>query len=113
MLFAVKLAHTVIAAILAGLILFALWRGVRGGPRVTAWLAVAIVGAEALVLALNDWTCPLYDLAARLTPQGASVNDIFLPRWAAAHIPHVFGPLYLAAVVLLAVRSWRAHGRSA
>jgi hypothetical protein len=56
------------------------------------------------VLALNRWRCPLTPIAARYTDDRRANFDIYLPEWLARHNKGIFGSLYLAGVVLLAVR---------
>ncbi len=104
-LIAIKAAHTLLAALFAGLIVYALWRGVVGGDRRGTWVALAVIAGETMILIANGGRCPFSDWAAALTPPGAPVEDIFLPRALARAIPWVFGPLTAAA---LGLNVWRA-----
>ena len=101
---AVKAAHTIVWALLAGCVLaipLASWRGEHG---VAAWLAAIILG-EVVVLLLNGWRCPLTSVAARYTPDRRANFDIYLPEWLARHNKSIFGGLYVAGVVF-ALAHW-------
>lgn len=101
---AIKAAHTLVWATFAGCIVAIPVVSWHGGHVAAAWLA-AIVFAEVLVLALNDWSCPLTAVAARYTDDRRSNFDICLPEWLARYNKHIFGPLYVAAVVF-ALANW-------
>ena len=64
----------------------------------------ACTSSPLVVLALNRWRCPLTPIAARYTDDRRANFDIYLPEWLARHNTEIFGSLYLAGVVLLAVR---------
>ncbi len=102
-LLAVKLIHTLVWGFFAGCIL---------AIPVFAWVdrydyaAVlsAIVLVEVVVLSLNHWSCPLTSVAARHTSDRHANFDIFLPEWLARHNKGIFGSLYVAGLLLAAVR---------
>lgn len=102
----IKLVHTVVWAGFAGCIVAIPVLTLQGCFRVAAILALVVLG-EVLVLALNRWRCPLTPIAARYTDDRRANFDIYLPEWLARYNKEIFGPLYLAGVVLLAVR-WMA-----
>jgi hypothetical protein len=91
---AIKLLHTVIWAFLAASILLLPVAGVLRRFRWAAILTV-IVLLECGVLAVNGGRCPLSDLAARYTDEGASNFDIYLPNWLASHNKTIFGTLFI------------------
>ena len=99
----IKAVHTVAWAFFAGLILalpvFA-WRRQFG---IFVVLAVA-VAVEVVVLVLNGLKCPLTPLAARYTADRRDNFDIFLPLFVARYNKQIFGPLYLAGLLLGLVR---------
>lgn len=101
---AVKAVHTLAWAFFAGCIVAIPFFSWRGAHCVAAWLAVIVLG-EVLVLAVNDWVCPLTAVAGRYTQERQSNFDIYLPEWLAKYNKHVFGPLYVAAVIF-AVANW-------
>jgi hypothetical protein len=98
MLRAIKLAHTVVWAILVAIILtipVMAWQG-----RVTATAVLTgIMLAEVLVLVVNGWRCPLTILAARYTDDRRANFDIYLPLWLAANNKRIFGSVFAAGVV--------------
>src|SRR4249920_304757 len=77
---AIKAAHTVAWALLAGCVLSIPLASWRNDHRAAAWLAV-IVAVEVVVLLLNRWRCPLTSVAARYTNERRDNFDIYLPLW--------------------------------
>jgi len=100
----IKLAHTVIWAIMATAIIAIPVAAMRRRFRLADWLSALIVG-ECIILALNGGRCPLTDLAARFTADRAANFDIFLPRWLAESNKLIFGGLF-AAGELVCARRW-------
>ena len=98
MLRLIKLAHTVVWALLVAVILaipVMAWQ-----DRVTATAVLTgIMLTEVLVLVVNRWRCPLTDLAARYTDDRRANFDIYLPRWLAANNKRIFGSIFAAGVV--------------
>jgi len=101
---AIKLLHTAIWAFLAASVLALPVVGVLRRFRWAAILTV-IVLLECGVLAVNGGRCPLTDVAARYTLDGASNFDIYLPNWLAQHNKVVFGWLFVAGE-LIVVGCW-------
>ncbi len=99
----VKLVHTIIWAFFVACIvaipLFTALSRFR-----LAFLFVAIVGFEVVVLMLNRMTCPLTDVAARYTSDRRANFDIYLPEWLARNNKTIFGTLYLMATLVLLAR---------
>ena len=100
---AIKLAHTVVWTGFAGCIAAIPVLTVLGRFRPAALLALIVLG-EVVVLAINRWRCPLTPIAARYTEDRRANFDIYLPEWLARYNKEIFGPLYLAGVMFLAVR---------
>jgi polyferredoxin len=103
-LVAVKLIHTLAWAFFAGCIFgmpIASWAGQHG----LAGILAILVLVEVIILALNGWTCPLTAVAARYTEDRESNFDIYLPVWLARYNKHLFGPLYVVALIYAGV-SW-------
>jgi len=98
MLRVIKLAHTVVWALLVAVILaipVMAWQ-----DRVTATAVLTgIMLTEVLVLVVNRWRCPLTDLAARYTDDRRANFDIYLPLWLAANNKRIFGSIFAAGVV--------------
>jgi hypothetical protein len=102
----VRTLHTIIWAFFVGAILaiplFA-WQG-----RFTlAFLFAGIVMVEVAILAANRMRCPLTDVAARYTDDRRDNFDIYLPLLVARYNKHIFGPLYVAALLFTLLR-WLA-----
>jgi hypothetical protein len=100
---AIKLLHTAVWAGFAGCIVAIPMLTLQGRFRLAAVLAVNVLG-EVVVLAVNRWRCPLTPMAARYTDDRRANFDIYLPEWLARYNKEIFGPLYVAGVVFLAVR---------
>ena len=98
MLRVIKLAHTVVWALLVAVILaipVMAWQ-----DRVTATAVLTgIMLTEVLVLVVNRWRCPLTDLAARYTDDRRANFDIYLPLWLAANNKRIFGSIFAVGVV--------------
>ena len=97
----IKLAHTVVWAVFAGCVIAIPVLTWVGETRYAA-LCAAAVAVEVLVLAFNQWRCPLTDVAARHTSDRRDNFDIYLPEWLARHNKVIFGTLYLAGLAFLA-----------
>ena len=98
MLRVIKLAHTVVWALLVAVILAIPVMAWQERFTATAVLTGIMLG-EVLVLVVNRWRCPLTDLAARYTEDRRANFDIYLPVWLAANNKRIFGSLFAAAVV--------------
>jgi hypothetical protein len=101
----VKLLHTVVWAFFASCIV-AIPLATAAGALRLAWIFVAIVAIEVLVLLLNGFKCPLTGVAARYTSDRQDNFDIYLPLWLARHNKLIFGALYLAGIAYTLV-VWR------
>jgi len=97
---AVRLLHTV-AWVLLGSCVVAIgpfaW---RGHFRAAAALSV-VVFLEVLVLAFNQWRCPLTPIAARYTDDRRPNFDIYLPEWLARYNKEIFGTIYVIGLLVL------------
>lgn len=103
----IKLLHTIVWAFFASCILAIpclAWHRAFGW----AFLLAAIVLGEVLVLAFNQWVCPITPLAARHTEDRRANFDIYLPEWVAEHNKTLFGALYLAGTLFTCFRWWKA-----
>jgi hypothetical protein len=100
---AIKAVHTLAWAVFAGCIVAIPVASVRGEHALAGLLAAIVLG-EIVVLALNDWSCPLTAVAARYTTDRRANFDIYLPEWLARYNKQIFGPLYLGAVAFATLR---------
>ena len=98
MLRVIKLAHTVVWALLVAVILAIPVMAWQERFTATAVLTGIMLG-EVLVLVVNRWRCSLTDLAARYTEDRRANFDIYLPVWLAANNKRIFGSIFAAAVV--------------
>ena len=98
MLQVIKLAHTVVWALLVAVILAIPVMAWQDRFTATAVLTAIMLG-EVLVLVVNGWRCPLTDLAARYTDDRRANFDIYLPLWLAANNKRIFGSIFAAGVV--------------
>ena len=98
MLRVIKLAHTVVWALLVAVILAIPVMAWQERVTATAVLTGIMLG-EVLVLLVNRWRCPLTDLAARYTDDRRANFDIYLPLWLAANNKRIFGSIFAAGVV--------------
>lgn len=103
-LIVVKLVHTIAWGIFAGCIIAMPVASWHGHHSAAAWLA-AIVFVEVMVLAFNQWACPLTPVAARYTDDRRPNFDIYLPEWLAKYNKEIFGPLYVLGA-LYALANW-------
>lgn len=106
---ALKLAHTIVWALIAGCILAIPLVSWRGEHAIAAGL-VAIIAVEIVILMLNHWRCPLTSVAARYTSDRRDNFDIYLPVGLARYNKHIFGVIYVAGV-LFALAHWASSRR--
>ena len=71
-----------------------------------AFVLIAVVGLEVIVLLANRLRCPLTGIAARYTQDRRDNFDIYLPLWLARYNKHIFGMLF-AAGIFYTVMVWR------
>jgi hypothetical protein len=104
-LFLIKLLHTLIFFALSSCVLTILYSGARG--KLTRWtlISLAAILAEGVVLAANQWRCPLTNVAERMGAQNGSVSDIFLPAWLSDRIFPICGSLFAVGCVAIVVRA--------
>jgi hypothetical protein len=98
MLRAIKVAHTVVWAMLVAVILAIPVLAWQNRDTAAAVLTGIMLG-EVLVLVVNGWRCPLTDLAARYTDDRRANFDIYLPLWLAANNKRIFGSIFAAGLV--------------
>jgi hypothetical protein len=106
----VKLMHTVVWAFFAACVLGIPIAAAQQQLRVAVVL-IGCVAVETLVLAFNQWSCPLTRVAARYTHERQDNFDIYLPLWLARYNKHIFGSLYIVGIVWTAVAWYRIGAR--
>ena len=100
----IKTVHTVVFVILSGLLAAFLYEVVADRMTLITWIAVTLFLAEGVVLILNGWRCPLTAMAEQLGSTHGQITDTLLPKWFADRVFHVYGGLFAAALVFLAIR---------
>jgi hypothetical protein len=114
-IFLVKAFHSFAFLTIQSSIVYLLYKGIRGEPDRKAAVAATIATAETLIYVGNGFKCPLTGLAERLGAEHGAVTDIFLPRWLAANIANIYGPIFAIGLVLnirsfLRLHRWRPAG---
>lgn len=94
----IRMIHTLVWAVFAGSIV-AIPVFAYIGRSGAAWVLIAFVMLEVVVLLVNRMRCPLTDVAARYTDDRRDNFDIYLPLWLARYNKQVFGSLYVAGIV--------------
>ena len=64
-----------------------------------AAVLIAIVLIEVLILVVNQFRCPLTDVAARYTDDRRDNFDIYLPLWVARYNKQIFSGLFVAGIL--------------
>lgn len=103
-LFLVQSVHTLIVALNAAGIGYIIWCGARDRFDLWLWAALALSAGIALALALNDFMCPLQNVARAIVGTDAWVRDLLVPNRMAALIVPVLGPLMALGYALV---GWR------
>ena len=103
-LVAVKLLHTTIWAILAGLVFYILYVGISGRISPLVYFAIGAIVIETAILVGFGWRCPLTLVAQKYTAADSPNFDIYLPVWLAKHNKTIFSILFVIGVVLVV---WR------
>ncbi|PEN13313.1 hypothetical protein CRI94_10175 [Longibacter salinarum] len=99
----IKGIHTVAWAFFAGCILALPVYAWRGEFDVAAVL-VAIVLVEVAIIVVNEWRCPLTNVAERFTDERADNFDIYLPLWLARYNKQIFGSLFALGLLYTLAR---------
>ena len=100
----IRSVHTLIWALLSGVVLFVLWSGMSGELTRASWYAVAVILAEGLVLVFFKGKCPLTVMAERYTASRLPNFDIYLPVFFARYNKLICGGLYATGLILMIVR---------
>jgi hypothetical protein len=101
----VKVGHTLAWAFFVAAILAIPITALLGRFDLAA-IASGIVLVEVVILAFNQWHCPLTPIAARYTDDRRANFDIYLPEPIARLNKEIFGPLYVAGM-LYALARWQ------
>lgn len=97
----IKSIHTLIWAIMVGIIAYVVYSGVSGDVTVYSWLAVAVVITEGLVLWIFKGKCPLTVWARNYSDSQKDNFDIYLPEWLARYNKLIFTTVFVVGLVLM------------
>jgi len=104
----IKLLHTVVWFFFASCIVALPIAGMLRRFRLAAGL-IFFVLIECVVLAANNFRCPLTNLAARYTTDRAPNFDIYLPVWLARNNQEIFGTLFVVGELFVWWK-WKSSG---
>lgn len=97
----VKLVHTLAWAFFASCTIGISAAALTGGTTL-ALVLIGVVAVEVVILAVNQWRCPLTAVAARYTEDRRPNFDIYLPEWLARYNKEIFGALLVLGILLTA-----------
>lgn len=107
-LWLIRLLHTVIYLVETVAVLAVLYAGATGAKGPWLWVALGLVGAEAVVFAGSGMKCPLTAVAVKHGAGSDGLFDTFLPERFTRHTLRIFGPLIALGAALLVWRWWLA-----
>ncbi len=102
-LFLIKLIHTTIFLLMSACVFYILYSGITKNYYWTVFLAIGAIFIEGIIVILNNWQCPLTNLARKYGDEKGLVTDMFFPKW---FVPYVFqscSVLFAIGLILLAV----------
>lgn len=105
-LIAIKLLHTAVWVFMNVAIFYLLYAVITDRIDRWAWIALAVIGLECLVLLVFKMACPLTLVARRYSDSTAANFDIYLPEWLARNNKLIYGVLLVGILVGLAWRVW-------
>ncbi|MDZ7683566.1 MAG: hypothetical protein U5J63_18105 [Fodinibius sp.] len=106
MAFYIKLIHSFLFFLIVASTIYVLITAAVDKINALTWWAFGVVLLELFALLLNNWRCPLTDLAESHGAEVGSVADLFLPHWLSERLFFVFGVLFLLTCLLLLCRLW-------
>ena len=102
--FYIKLIHSLLFFLIGISTIYVFMTAAVDQVNMLTWWAFGVVVVELLALVLNNWRCPLTDLAEQHGAEVGSVADLFLPAWLSDHLFTIFGIFFVSTCLLLA---WR------
>jgi hypothetical protein len=102
-IFLIKLVHTATLVLFSSCIVYIFYSAITGTYSWILLLAIGTILAEGLVLLLNNWQCPLTNLARGLGDETGRVTDIFFPAWFVPHVFRTCTALYIIGVALIVI----------
>jgi len=104
-IFYIKLVHSFLFFLIGICTIYVFVAAIVDAITTLTWIAFGVAVIELLVLLLNNWQCPLTDLAESHGAEIGSVADLFLPQWLSDHLFIVFGVIFGATCVVLIWRT--------
>jgi uncharacterized membrane protein YuzA (DUF378 family) len=101
----IKIIHSLLFFLIGICTIYAFVAAVFNQVSILTWIAFVIVVIELLALLLNDWRCPLTDLAEDHGAKVGSVADLFLPQWVSDYLFTIFGVVFALTCMLLVWRT--------
>ncbi len=105
--FYIKVVHSLLFFLIAVSTFYVFVTAALDQINPVTWWAFGVVIVEGLALLLNDWRCPLTDLAEHQGAEVGSVADLFLPKWLSDYLFPIFGVVFAITCLLLV---WRLFG---
>ena len=100
-IFYIKFIHSLLFFLIAISTVYVFVAALLNHINWVTWLAFGVAIIELLALALNEWRCPLTDLAVKKGAEVGSVADLFLPKFLSDHLFTIFGIVFSATCMLL------------
>lgn len=102
--FYIKLIHSILFFLIGICTIYVFFAAALDRITTLTWIAFGVAVIELLALMLNEWRCPLTDLAENQGAEVGSVADLFLPKWLSDHLFTIFGIVFGATCLLLILR---------
>ena len=96
----VKLIHTIIWVFFNLVLAYLFYAVITNKVDYRFWIGVGFIGLEGLVLALNNWTCPLAPIARKYTDSQKDNFDIYIPNWLAKHNKLIYTIIFLLIMLV-------------
>lgn len=100
----IKLLHTVIWAFFVVVIFYIVYAGMFDKINVLTFIAIGLVVLEGIILLIFKWRCPFTVVGYKYSDTKETGFDIFLPKWLAKHNKIIFTIIFLAGLILVALR---------
>lgn len=99
--FFIKLIHALLFLLIVASTIYVFFSSLLDYITNLTWVAFAVALTEMLVLILNNWRCPLTDVAEQQGAEVGSVADLFLPKWLSDNLFLLFGIIFSITCLLL------------
>ncbi len=100
----IKSVHTIVFVPLSLLLFVLAFEVAFGRVTILSWSAIAVFLAETIELMTHEWRCPLTAIAESFGSRHGQITDFFFPKWFADRVFLVYGALFTASLVGLAIR---------